>query len=92
MCVGAAIAVMTLMPLNAAFAQEQTQQPPPGTIPEPGEPRAQEQLPKAPPEEVLEAPPPIEKKAAEPPADVKPDPLPNTLPPAKKIEPKVPNT
>lgn len=67
---------------------------PPPNVPAPGEPRAQEQLPEAPPEEVLKNPPPIEKKA-EPPADAakpEPAPMPNTLPPAKKIEPRVPNT
>ena len=75
---------------SGAESQEQT--PPPPNVPAEGEPRAQEQLPKAPPEEVLTSPPPLEK--SKPPSEpAKPaPPLPNTLPPAQKIEPKVPNT
>jgi hypothetical protein len=70
------------------------QQPaPPENVPPAGEPRAQEQLPEAPPEQTLKSPPPLEKKdGAQPAQPAKPQPLPNTLPPAQKIEPKVPNT
>jgi hypothetical protein len=91
------IAAALLFPVGAAMAQsaqEGSPTPRPPNVPAPGEPRAQEQLPEAPAEEVLKNPPPIEKKAA-PPADAakpEPAPMPNTLPPAKKIEPKVPNT
>lgn len=75
---------------SAGEGQEQT--PPPPNVPAEGEPRAKEQLPDAPPEEVLKSPPPLEKNS--PPSEpAKPaPPLPNTLPPAKKVEPKVPNT
>lgn len=85
-----AVSVAVLLPASMALAQEGT---PPPNVPAPGEPRTQEQLPEAPAEEVLKDSPPIEKAA--PPADAgRPDPapLPNTLPPAKKIEPRVPNT
>jgi hypothetical protein len=88
-----AIAAALLLPVGLALAQEGTAPQPPN-VPPPGEPRAQEQLREAPAEEELKSPPPIEKQI-EPPADgakPEPAPLPNTLPPAKKIEPKVPNT
>jgi hypothetical protein len=62
-------------------------------VPPAGEPRAQEQMPEAPPEQILKSPPPLENKDSAAPAQpAKPPPLPNTLPPAQKIEPKVPNT
>lgn len=87
--------VALVLPASAALAQsagDGAPQPQPPNVPAPGEPRAQEQLPEAPPEEVLKSPPPLEKKPAEPPGDSKAPLLPNTLPPAKKVEPKVPNT
>ena len=90
-----AIAAAALLPASLALAQEGNPAPqPPPNVPAPGEPRAQEQLPEAPAEEQLKSPPPIDKQV-EPPADgakPEPAPMPNTLPPAKKIEPKVPNT
>jgi len=65
---------------------------PPPNVPPAGAPRAQEQLPEAPPEEILKDAPPVEKKQDAKPPEAKPvPPLPNTLPPVKKIEPKVPN-
>ncbi len=92
-----AIAAAALLPASLALAQqgEDRAPVPPPNVPAPGEPRAQEQLPEAPPEEVLKSPPPHRQAGgASPPMAAKPEPapMPNTLPPAKKIEPKVPNT
>ncbi|MDO9383350.1 MAG: hypothetical protein Q7T86_10860 [Hyphomicrobiaceae bacterium] len=90
-------AAAVVLPVGLAFAQaagEGTPTPQPPNVPAPGEPRAQEQLPEAPPGEMLESAPPMEKQVEPPAGAAKPEPapMPNTLPPAKKIEPKVPNT
>jgi hypothetical protein len=92
-----AILATLLFSATAAVAQTsegQDSQRPPNVPPE-GLPRGNEQLPEAPPEEILKQSPPLEKKqapSAGDPGKAQPPPLPNTLPPAQKIEPKVPNT
>lgn len=89
-------AILLCLSTGSAIAQSSDTDPKPApNVPPPGEPRAQEQLPEAPPEEILKKAPPLEKKDSEASPDAakpKPAPLPNTLPPAQKIEPKVPNT
>lgn len=60
-------------------------------VPAPGEPRAQEALPEAPPEKMLKTPPPIETKKPEaPPSSSPPQAEPKA--PAEPVKPRVPNT